>query len=66
VLDRQQFFYLFLHANSLAELGLRVAADRIEAALEDEPPTAEPDGDADWPSGFDQLDFVALDGLDSL
>lgn len=63
-MDRESFFYLFVHANSLAELGL-------QRALEDSLPSApavdsEPTSDPDLVGAFDNLDFDALDGLDDL
>jgi hypothetical protein len=59
-MDREGFFYLFVHANGLAELGLHAAA----ADLPEADPAISESGEVDLASAFQDLDMDALDGLD--
>lgn len=65
-MTKDQFYNLFVNANCLAELALRLGDDELADLLESiDADTAESSGDDELGdlSGFENLDMNALDGL---
>jgi len=63
MIDREQFYYLLVHANSLAELGLRYAVGMADDAAVEATPSGDP-AELSPMAGLEELDFGALEGLD--
>jgi len=69
MLDREQFYFLYVNVNSLAELGVQQAAMEVLRAIESEPPPApvnftDEEIAARLQADFESMDLSALDGID--
>ena len=65
--EREQFWHLYVNANSLSELALRALSGEIEAMTRDAPPPPQLSEDeiaARLAHDYQTLDLSALDGLD--
>jgi len=63
-MDRHQFFCLYANVNSIAELALRQASERIlERPVAPAPALSQEELDAQVLASFENLDFSAMEGL---
>ncbi len=64
-MDKNDFYYLFVNTNCLAELALRPSGDDIAGILNDVETVPSPlsDTEAAVAAGFEGLDLDALDGM---
>jgi hypothetical protein len=66
-MNRLQFFFLYANVNSIAELALRQAGERVLETPRPSAPSAaltQEELDAQVLASFENLDFSAMDGLD--